>query len=164
MRTKILALVMACVMALGCGVTAFAAEPTTADAKQVDINTAEAEIVEVPVTVISVNSDSDEGVSPANVGDSTGEFAPGNRGTITNCGMNPTFKFWCEGGSASTQVKFNVVTAGGTSYGPYGPVKGDGSNYATKEFYVLQGNGTWTFTVEVTGSTDGLKCYVQQIG
>ncbi len=164
MRTKILALVMACVMAIGCSVTAFAAEPTTVDAKQADINTAEAEIVEVPVVVIPVNSDDDAGVSPASVGDSTGAFAPGNRGTITNCGMHPTFKFWCTGGSASTQVKFNVVTSGGTSYGPYGPVKGDGSNYATKDFYVLQGNGTWTFTVEVTGSTAGLKCYVQQIG
>ena len=164
MRTKILALVMACVMALGCGVTAFAAEPNTADAGQVDINTAEAEIVEVPITVIPVDSSENAGVSPANVGDWTGGFDPGNRGVIDNCGMNPTFKFWCEGGSASTQVKFDVVTAGGVTYGPYGPVKGDGSNYATKEFYVLQGNGTWTFTVRVTGSTAGLKCYVQQIG
>lgn len=164
MRTKILALAMACVMMLGCGVTAFAAEPSTADAEQVDINTAEAEIVEVPVTVIPVNSDEDAGVAPANVGDSTGAFAPGTRGTITNCGLNPTFKFWCEGGSANTQVKFNVVTSGGVSWGPFGPVKGNGSNYATKSFIVLQGNGTWTFTVEVTGSTDGLRCYVQQIG
>lgn len=161
MRTKILALVMACVMALGCGTTAFAAEPTTADAEQVDvINSAEAEIVEVPVTFVPA----DAGISPANVGDRTAPFAPGNAGYITNCGNNPTFKFWAEGGSSSTQVKFRVVTSGGVSYGPFGPVKGDGSNYATKNFAVLQGNGTWTFTVEVTGSTAGLRCYVQQIG
>ena len=158
MRTKLLALVMACVMALGCSITAFAAEPTDATV-EAGINSADAEIVEIPV----VFEEADNSINPTAVGSVT-TFTIGNTGYISNCGNNPTFKMWVTGGSSSTQVVFNVTTSGGSNYGPFGPVKADGSNYLTKNFVVVVGGGTWSFTASVTdGSSSGLVCHVQQI-
>lgn len=156
MRTKILAFVMSVIMVMGCCVPAFAAE-TSAD--DVDHNASPAEIVEIPVVF-----ETDDSENPRAVGSQT-DFSIGSPGYISNCGNNPTFKFWVTGGSSSTQVMLNVTTSGGVSYGPFGPVKGDGSNYLTKDFIVFVGGGTWTFTAYVSnGSSSGLTCHVKQIG
>lgn len=158
MRTKLLALVMACVMVLGSNVTAFAAE-TTDETIELTTNSAEAEIVDIPV----VFEEADSSVNLATVGSSK-TFSVGEPGYISSCGNNPTFKMWVTGGSSSTQVVFYVVTSGGSNYGPFGPVKADGSNYLTKTFAVIVGSGTWTFNASVTeGSSSGLVCHVQQI-
>ena len=157
MRTKVMAFIMSVIMIMGCCVPAFAAEPSADDART-DTNAAPANIVEIPVVF-----ETDDPDNPRAVGNQT-DFAIGSPGYISSCGNNPTFKFWVTGGSSSTQVMLNVTTSGGVNYGPFGPVKGDGSNYLTKDFIVFLGSGTWTFTAYVSnGSANGLTCHVKQI-
>ena len=156
MRTKILSLAIACIMLLGCATTAFAAETDNsfkADNTQFEI------VEETPVVPAGAN----EIIIPLSQNDQA-DFKLGSVGYMSNCGFSPKFKCWVTGGSSSTQVKFSFKTGGGVSYGPFGPVKADGSNYLNKPFTVFNSNGVWQFTATVTsGENNGnLYCHVLQ--
>lgn len=155
MKTKILSLALACMMLLGCATTAFAAEPDPAEFD----NTQYTVVEEAPV----VPEGATEIVVPIAQNDRV-DFKLGNIGYMSNCGNMPKFKCWVTGGSSSTQVKFEFVTGGGVSYGPFGPVKADGSNYLDKPFVVFNGSGVWQFKATVTsGNNNGnLVCHVLQ--
>lgn len=149
-------------MALGCGLTAFAAEPSMVDAEWTDANTAEAGLVEIPVVFETAGTA--DAVSPFRL-DSQIDFTDGARGDyIPDCGFTPTFQFWATGGSWNTQVYFNVKTSGGVNYGPFGPVNANGSNYATKSFVVAVPGGNWHFTAYTNDGSSGITFHVRQIG
>ncbi len=104
-----------------------------------------------------------DSIDPLSQGDEV-SFDLGNSGYISNCGFTPKFKMWVTGGTSSTQITFNITTAGGVNY-TQGPVKADGSSWVEKQYYVYNGGGTWKFTAHVSGGTNpgGLVCHVRQI-
>lgn len=145
--TRILSLALACVMMLACGTTAFAAEPDNTRFSVVDR------------VVLGAMGENEIIVSPMQQNDEI-TFAVGSTGYMSNCGLTPKFYVWITGGSASTQVKVNFVTSGGVSYGPFGPLKADGSNMLDKAFVVVKGNGAWQFTANVTAGDNNGKLVV----
>ena len=155
MKTKILSLALACFMLLGSYTTAFAAETTNTEYDNTQFTVVE----EKPIAADGVT----EFIMPLAQNDRQ-DFSLGSIGYMSNCGNTPKFKCWVTGGSSSTQVKFSFKTGGGVSYGPFGPVKADGSNYLNKSFIVANGSGVWQFTATVTsGNNNGnLVCHVVQ--
>lgn len=155
MRTKILSLALVCIMVLGCATTASATEIDSAEFDNTQFTVVE----ESPV----VPDGAIEFIIPLAQNDEE-TFKLGSIGHMSHCGNMPKFKCWVTGGSSDTQVKFNFRTGGGVSYGPFGPVKADGSNYLDKPFAVINGSGVWEFTANVTsGENNGnLVCHVLQ--
>ncbi|MCI9038712.1 MAG: hypothetical protein HFJ29_02345 [Clostridia bacterium] len=154
--SKFVSLLLVCFMVLGCTATAFAAEP---DVPSDTSSTAvEENIQEIPI-VFEGNSVA----TPFSQGERV-DFALGSIGYMSNCGFLPKFKFWVTGGDANTSVALNVVTGGGVKYGPFGPVKANGSTYIEKQFVVYNGSGVWQFTAQVTsGNNNGkLVCHIEQ--
>ena len=145
---------LVCVMMLTCATTAFAAEPSDS----FDNNSFTIVEQELPVEI-----ESDGSIMPLQQNDQV-DFQLGKIGYMSNCGFTPKFKCWVTGGSASTQVKFTIKTGGGVTYGPFGPLKADGSNYLDKPFVVYNSSGVWQFTATVTsGENNGnLVCHVVQ--
>lgn len=153
--SKVLSLALACVMLLGCATTAFAAEATETEPTAV---AGDENLQDIPVVI-----EGSATVSPLQQNDQV-NFALGSIGYMSNCGNAPKFKCWVTGGDANTQVKFEFVTGGGVSYGPFGPVKADGSNYLDKPFVVFNGSGVWQFKAYVSSGTNNgnLVCHVLQ--
>ena len=125
MRTtsKILSFALVVVMMFTCSTTAFAAEsvnPVALDG----------------VHPMQVTSGSSGEVAPCKQGDSI-TFKVGSVGYISNCGNFPKFKIWVTGGSADTQVEIELKDPIGLSYGPFGPLNANGSNYLDKPCAVL---------------------------
>lgn len=152
---KALSFVLALVLMLGCSVSAFAAEiPATEIPVEVNESQKNAVVLE----------NSETTVSPRMNGDYI-TFKVGNIGYMSSCGFTPKFKIWVTGGDANTQVAIHIKTAGGIQYGPFGPVKANGSNYLEKPFVVYNSGGAWQFTAAVTSGTNNgnLTVHVQQI-
>lgn len=153
-KVKLFSVLMALVMVFGQAMPVFAAEASDNSAvTQIAID--ESAVVE-PVSAT--------GVVPMSQGDEY-NFRLGEVGYISNAGHMPRFEMWVTGGSASTQVKFEIQSSGGTHYGPFGPLPADGSKgYSFQTFAAVSG-GTWSFTATVTsGSNPGnLVCHVKQV-
>lgn len=151
---KVLSFALALVLMLGCSVPAFAAEVPATETP--------VEVVESPDAVVLENTEAS--ASPRMNGDHI-TFKVGSIGYMSNCGFTPKFKVWVTGGDANTQVAIYFKTAGGIQYGPFGPVKANGSNYLEKPFVVYNSGGAWQFTAVVTsGNNNGnLTVHVQQI-
>ncbi len=146
-HSKILSLVLACVLAFASTSTVFAAEPAT------EVS----DVQEIPV----VFEDADDGIAQHSVGGST-TFNLGQSGSISNCGTSPKFQMWATGGNG-TKVVFNIKTSGGVSY-TQGPVSANGS-VITKSYLVFKGSGSWTFSayIESGPDTGNIVCHVKQI-
>lgn len=112
---------------------------------------------------VVVTPTSGEEIVTRSKGDSI-SFPLGSTGYISNAGNYPRFEMWVTGGDASTQVKFDIVSSGGTHYGPYGPVPADGSTGWYFTHAAIVGGGSWQFTAHVTSGTNNgnLVCHVQQ--
>lgn len=153
-KVKVFSMLMALIMIFGQSLPVFAAEASDAPAATQTAIDESAVAEPMSATAIVPMSQGDEYT-----------FSLGEVGYISNAGRNPKFEMWVTGGSASTQVKFNVTSAGGTKYGPFGPVPADGSKGWYFQHVVFQGSGTWTFTAVVTsGSNPGnLVCHVRQV-
>lgn len=153
-KSKIIALTLSFVMVFGCTTTAFAAETT--DSKTSVSNET---VQEIPVVVENTVS-----IMPLAQGERT-DFDLGDVGYLSRCGNFPKFKFWVTGGSSSTKVRYEVTTAGGNDYGPFGPVNADGSNYSEKQFSVINANGTWQFRAYISSgpNSGNIVCHVEQV-
>lgn len=153
-KSKLFALAMSIFMLIACAVPASAAEtlPTESSASKFVVDADGL----FPISGSNV-------VSPCTVGDER-TFSVGQAAYISNCGNAPIFELWVTGGSASTQVKFNVTSAGGTHYNDLGPVPADGSYGYYIQRAVLNGSGAWSFNAYVVeGSSAGLTCHVRQV-
>lgn len=145
-KVKVFSMLLALVMIFGQAMPAFAAEASGDPETTVAETTSDMEIV------------------PMSQGDEI-TFRLGEVGYISDAGNNPKFEMWVTGGSASTQVKFNITSSGGTNYGPYGPIPADGSQGWYFQHVVIQGGGAWKFTANVTSGPNpgNLVCHVKQV-
>ncbi len=159
-RFKCLSLVLACVLCLFMGTTAFAAEPTTDDSQ----NNLNGEVIEVtvPADGNTYGVDENGSIVPMAQGNST-TFKLGETGYISNCGLTPKFKFTATGGSSNTMVRFYITTSGGVNY-TQGDIKANGSQYIEKQYIVANGGGSWQFTASVVSGTNNgnIVCTVTQ--
>ena len=157
--SKILSIALAFVVAFSCATTAFAAEFTTEDINN-EFNIVEQQI---PVVFEGTISRGNTSIIPMAITDQV-NFQLGSIGYLSNCGFTPKFKCWVTGGTSETKVMFNFKTGGGWNWGPFGPVKADGSSYLDKPFHVLDKNDAWEFTAFVSsGPNNGnLVCHVLQ--
>lgn len=160
-RFKGLSILLACVLTLCMGTTAFAASTPTDENPQ---NSLPGEIIEVtvPADGNTYGMDDDGFIVPMAQGN-VATFKLGSTGYISNCGFNPKFKFTARGGSSNTTVKFYITTSGGVNY-TQGDIKADGSQYIEKQYVVFNGGGTWAFTASVvSGENNGnITCTVTQ--
>ena len=153
-KVKLFSVLMALVMVFGQAMPVFAAEASDNSAvTQIAID--ESAVVE-PASATEI--------IPMSQGDEV-TFRLGEVKYISNAGINPKFEMWVTGGTAATQVKFNVTSAGGTKYGPFGPVPADGSKGWYFQHLVIQGGGAWEFSANITsGPNPGtLVCHVKQV-
>lgn len=98
------------------------------------------------------------GIMPMQVGDYI-YFKLGSFGYLKNCGNAPRFRVWATGGSSNTDLKISVVTAGGVSY-TMGTVTADSKHYLEKQYFVLNGTGTWQFAATVVSGSNNDMIYV----
>lgn len=147
-KKRLFALTMVFAMMFTCAIPAFAAEASDDGAT---------------VESYRIIRSSDDGVEPMSVGQEK-TFRIGEPAYLDNCGNNPKFEMWVTGGSKSDQVMFNLVSSGGTKYGPCGPVSGDGSDGWRFQRAVIVGGGSWQFTAYISsGSAANLVCHVKQV-
>ena len=153
-KVKVFSMLMALIMIFGQSLPVFAAEASDDPA---------ATQIAIDESAVAETTSATE-IVPMSQGDEI-SFPLGSVGYISNAGNYPKFEMWVTGGDASTQVKFNVVTSGGTKYGPFGPIPADGSKGWYFQHTVLVGSGAWAFTANVTsGSNPGnLICHVKQV-
>ena len=149
---KPFSLILACVLVFGSAKTAFATEDSATLVSE-DSNSANSEVVTLDETSIT----------PFRNGDKV-TFKLGNTGYIQNCGNRPKFRFRASGGSSNTLIKFHITTSGGTEY-TQGNIKADGSQYIDKQYVVLNGKGTWSFSATIVSGTNNGKitCSVEQV-
>lgn len=176
-KRKALCMALTCIMALGTATTAFAAEKTDDSAVSTPqvvecSDESNATMGEEMTFTIPANGETSEIIT---LGDDSSEITPfkqgervsfrlGETGHLSNCGLTPKFRFRASGGSSDTLVKFHITTAGGSEY-TQGNVRADGSQYIDKQYVVINGGGTWSFTASVvSGPNNGnITCSVEQI-
>lgn len=174
---KALFMALTCTMVLGATTTAFAAENTgdsvLSSYEALECSDESNATVEDGMTfiipangetsdIITLSNSSPE-ISPFKNGEKV-SFRLGETGYMSNCGFNPKFRFRASGGSADTLIKFHITTAGGTAYSQ-GNIKANNSQYMDKQYVVVNGKGTWSFTASiVSGPNSGnITCSVEQI-
>ena len=156
-HSKVLSLLLACIMLVGTFSTvAFAAETPNANVATTTSEEFGMEgYQEIPV-VFAVDPST---ASPNAQGDRT-TFRLGSIGYMSNCGFTPKFRITATGGTSTTQIKWEVITAGGQSYGPFGPITADGTMYSEKQFAVFNGTGTWQFKAYVSSGPNTGNIYI----
>ena len=153
-KVKVFSMLLALGVIFCQSIPAFAAETSgNSEVTQIAIDES---VVAMPTSV--------EEIVPMSKGDEI-TFPLGSTGYISNAGNYPKFEMWVTGGDASTQVKFDIVSSGGSKYGPFGPVPADGSQGWYFTHAAIVGGGAWTFTAHVTSGTNNgnLICHVKQV-
>ncbi len=153
-KVKLFSVLMALAMVFGQAMPVFAAEASD--------NSAVTQIA-IDESAVAEPTSATE-IVPMSQGDEI-TFRLGDVGYISNAGNMPRFEMWVTGGNASTQVKFEIQSSGGTHYGPYGPLPADGSQGYSFQTFAIVGGGTWSFTASVTSGTNpgNLICHVKQV-